>query len=242
LKNYKLIVQYDGTNYSGWQIQKNSESIQQKITEAIEVLLKDKINLIGSGRTDSGVHALGQAANFRTESEIDIYRFKHSLNSILPSDIVVSAMEEVGPEFHARFDAKKRTYLYLITQTRSPFYKNYSYFYPRKIDLEKLTFLSNSFLGEKDFTSFSKKNHKIENKDCTVYKTIWRKRGEVILFSIQASRYLHGMVRTIVGTLLNAQDQPEPERFIKEIFNSQNREEAFESVPAKGLFLYKVEY
>lgn len=242
MKNYKLIIQYDGTNYSGWQIQKNSKSIQQKITEAVEILLKEKINLIGSGRTDSGVHAIGQAANFRTESEIDIYRFKHSLNSILPADILISAMEEVDAEFHARFDAKKRTYLYLLTQTRSPFYKNYSYFYPRKIDLQKLNLLCNLFLGEKDFTSFSKKNAEIENKNCNVYKAYWRRKGEVILFSIQASRYLHGMVRTIVGTLLNAQDQDDPKTFIQEIFNSQNREEAFESVPAKGLFLYKVEY
>jgi len=242
LKNYKLIIQYDGTNYSGWQIQKNSISIQQKITEAIETLIKDKINLIGSGRTDSGVHAIGQAANFRTENEIDIYRFKHSLNSMLPSDIVVSKMEEVDSEFHARFDAKKRTYLYLITQSRSPFYKNYSYFYPRKIDIEKLNSLGKIFLGEKDFTSFSRKNSEIENKNCDVYKAFWRKKGELILFSIQASRYLHGMVRTIVGTLLNAQDQNNPENFILEIFNSQNREEAFEAVPAKGLFLYKVEY
>jgi tRNA pseudouridine38-40 synthase len=242
LKNYKLIVQYDGTNYSGWQIQKNSNSIQQEISEAIEVLLKDKVNLIGSGRTDSGVHAIGQTANFRTNSEVDIYRFKHSLNSILPVDILVSAMDEVDAEFHARFDAKKRTYLYLLTQSRSPFYKNYSYFYPRKIDLQKLNLLCNLFLGEKDFTSFSKKSAEIENKNCNIYKAYWRQKGEVILFSIQASRYLHGMVRTIVGTLLNAQDQDDPETFIQEIFNSQNREEAFESVPAKGLFLYKVEY
>jgi tRNA pseudouridine38-40 synthase len=242
LKNYKLIIQYDGTNYSGWQIQKNSNSIQQKITEAIEILLKEKVNLIGSGRTDSGVHAIGQVANFRTESDIDIYRFKHSLNSILPADILASAMDEVDAEFHARFDAKKRTYLYLLTQTRSPFYKNYSYFYPRKLDLQKLNLLCNLFLGEKDFTSFVKKNSEIENKNCNIYKAYWRQKGEVILFSIQASRYLHGMVRTIVGTLLNAQDQADPETFIQEIFNSQNREEAFESVPAKGLFLYKVEY
>ena len=242
MKNYKLIIQYDGTNYSGWQIQKNSESIQQKITDSIEILLKEKINLIGSGRTDSGVHAFGQSANFRTKTEINIYRFKHSLNSILPSDIVVSEMEEVEFEFHARFDAKKRTYLYLISPTRSPFYKNYSYFYPRKIDLEKLNSLSNLFLGEKDFTSFSRKNSEIENKNCMVYKSFWRKKGELVLFSIQASRYLHGMVRTIVGTLLNAQDQKDPESFIKEIFNSKNREDAFEAVPAKGLFLYKVEY
>ena len=242
MKNYKLLIQYDGSNYSGWQIQKNSNSIQQIITESLEILTKEKINLIGSGRTDSGVHALGQAANFRTEMDMDIYRFKHSLNSILPSDILVSAMEEVDPEFHARFDAKKRTYLYLITQTRSPFYKNYSYFYPRKIDIEKLNSLSRLFLGEKDFTSFSKKNEEIENKDCTVFKAFWRKKGEVILFSIQANRYLRGMVRTIVGTLLNAQVQTNQETFIQEIFNSQNREDAFESVPAKGLFLYKVEY
>jgi tRNA pseudouridine38-40 synthase len=242
LKNYKLIIQYDGTNYSGWQIQKNSQSIQQKITDAIEVLLKEKINLIGSGRTDAGVHAFGQVANFRTETEINIYRFKHSLNSILPSDIVVSEMKEVEFDFHARFDAKKRTYLYLITPARSPFYIDYSYFYPSKIDLEKLNSLSDLFLGEKDFTSFSRKNSEIENKNCIVYKSFWRKRGELFLFSIQASRYLHGMVRTIVGTLLNAQDQNDPEFFIKEIFNSNNREEAFEAVPAKGLFLYKVEY
>lgn len=242
MKNYKLTIQYDGRNYSGWQIQKNSESIQQKITDAIEILLKEKVNLIGSGRTDSGVHAFGQVANFRTETEIDIYRFKHSLNSILPYDIVVSSMEEIDLNFHARYDAKKRTYLYLITQTRSPFYKNYSYFYPRKMDLEKLNVLSKLFLGEKDFTSFSKKNDEVENKNCTVYKTFWRQKGEIILFSIQASRYLHGMVRTIVGTLLHAQEQNHPEIFIEEIFNSQNREEAFEAVPAKGLFLYKVEY
>jgi len=242
LKNYKLIIQYDGTNYSGWQIQKNAETIQHKITEAVEVILKQKINLIGSGRTDSGVHALGQTANFRTEAEIDIYKFKHSLNSILPSDILVSSIEEVESEFHARFDAKKRTYIYLITQTRSPFYKNYSYFYPRKIDIEKLNLLSNLFLGEKDFTSFSKKNDEIDNKNCIVYKIFWREKGEIIMFSIQASRYLHGMVRTIIGTLLNAQEQQDPETFISEIFNLQDREEAFESVPAKGLFLYKVEY
>lgn len=242
MKNYKLIIQYDGSNYSGWQIQKNSGSVQQTISESIEVVLKEKVNLIGSGRTDSGVHAIGQVANFRTETVIDIYRFKHSLNSILPSDILVSSMEDVDFEFHSRFDAKKRTYLYLLTQTRSPFYKNYSYFYPRNIDIEKLNSLSSLFLGEKNFTSFSKKNSEIENKNCTVYKSFWRKRGELVLFSIKASRYLHGMVRTIVGTLLNAQDQKDPENFINEIFNSENREDAFESVPAKGLFLYKVEY
>ena len=242
MKNYKIIITYDGTNFSGWQIQKNSASIQQKITEAIEVILKEKISLIGSGRTDSGVHALGQTANFKTVNEINIYRFKHSLNSILPPEILISQVEEVGLDFHARYDAKKRTYLYLISQTRSPFYKNYLYFYPRKIDLQKLNMLCEFFLGEKDFTSFSKKNDEIENKTCKIYKAYWYKKGELIFFVIQANRFLHGMVRTIIGTLLNAQDQSDPATFINEIFKSHSRKEAFEAVPAKGLFLYKVEY
>jgi len=237
-----LTIQYDGTNYAGWQIQKNSISIQQKITEALEVLTKTQINLIGSGRTDSGVHSIGQVANFRCETEIDIYRFKHSLNSILPFDISISSMEEVDENFHARFDAIKRSYLYLITQQKSPFYKNYSYFYHKKIDLDKLNELSKVFLGEKDFSAFSKKNEDIDNKDCTIYNAYWRNKGELNYFYIQADRFLRGMVRAITGTLLKAQELNFSESVIEEIFKSKNRAEACDSVPANGLFLYKVEY
>ena len=157
MKNYKLTIKYDGTNYAGWQIQKNSDTVQKQITSALEILTKEKINLIGSGRTDSGVHAMGQVANFRTENDIDIYRFKYSLNSILPLDISISSMEEVDENFHARFDPKKRSYLYLISQTKSPFYRNYSYFYHKEIDINKLNELSKGFMGEKDFTAFSRK-------------------------------------------------------------------------------------
>ncbi|HMN49948.1 MAG TPA: tRNA pseudouridine(38-40) synthase TruA [Ignavibacteriaceae bacterium] len=242
MKNYKLIIQYDGTNYAGWQIQKNASTVQQTISDAIKTLLNADVNLIGSGRTDSGVHALGQAANFRTENEIDIYRFKYSLNSILPSDISIVKMEEVDEHFHARFDAKKRSYIYIITQMKSPFYKNYSYLYPVKIDLEKLNELSKLFLGEKDFTSFSKKKPEIDNKNCTLFNLRWKKKGDIILFYIQANRFLHGMVRAITGTLLKAQELENPEEFLTDIFNSKNREEAYDSVPSKGLFLYKVEY
>ncbi len=242
MKNYKLLIQYDGTNYAGWQIQKNSVTVQQCISDAIKTILKIDINLIGSGRTDSGVHALGQVANFRTENEINIYRFKHSLNSILPSDISIRKMEETDESFHARFDAKKRSYIYLITQTKSPFYKKYSYFYPVKIDLKKLNELSKHFIGDKDFTSFSKKNLLIDNKDCTIFDLNWKRRGDIIVFYIQANRFLHGMVRTIIGTLLKAAESKNSDQIIYDIFKSQNREAAAESVPAKGLFLNKVEY
>jgi tRNA pseudouridine38-40 synthase len=242
LKNYKLIIQYDGTNYSGWQIQKNAISIQQRVTDAINSLLKIEISLIGSGRTDSGVHAIGQVANFRSENEIDIYRFKYSLNCILPDDISIINMEETHEDFHARFDAQKRAYIYLINQTKSPFYKNYSYFYPIKINLETLNQLSRMFIGEKDFTSFSKKNDEIENKNCNIFEMRWSRRGSIIMFYIKANRYLHGMVRAITGTLLKVQELENGEKLLMDIFNSQDRQMAYDAVPSKGLFLYKVEY
>jgi tRNA pseudouridine38-40 synthase len=242
LNNYKLLIQYDGTNYAGWQIQENAVTIQQIISNSINKILKVDVNLIGSGRTDTGVHALGQIANFRTEVEIDIYRFKHSLNSILPFDISIIEMNKIDPSFHSRFDAKKRSYIYLITQQKSPFYKNYSYFYPSKLDINKLNSISKAFIGENDFTSFSKKNSDVENKNCTVYDLHWRIQNSLIIFYIQANRFLHGMVRTIIGTLLKAQEMDNPEMFIENVFKAQNREKAFESVPSKGLFLYKVEY
>lgn len=242
MKNYKLIIQYDGTEYAGWQIQEKCNTVQQTITDAIELLLNEKINLIGSGRTDSGVHAAGQVANFRTENVIDIYRFKHSLNSILPHSISIRNMDEVSLDFHARYDAKRRIYFYLISNTKSPFFRNYSYFYHKEIDLPKLNYLSKIITGTNDFTSFSRKNSEVENKICTVYQIGWRKIRELILFYIKADRFLHGMVRTIAGTLLRSQELPEPEIYLNRIFELRNRESAFEAVPAKGLFLYKVEY
>lgn len=242
MRNYKLLIQYDGTSYAGWQIQAKSNTVQATITNAIELLLKEKINLIGSGRTDRGVHAIGQVANFRTENEIDIYRFQHSLNSLLPFDISIKKMEVVPEDFHSRFDAKRRTYFYLISKSKNPFFRNYSYFYHKEIDLFKLNTFSKKFLGTNDFTSFSRKNSDVENKICTVYDAHWRDLGDLIVFYIKADRYLHGMVRTIVGTLLKSQELSEPEKYISRIFQTKDRVSAFEAVPAKGLFLYKVEY
>ncbi len=242
MNNYKLIIQYDGTNYCGWQIQENAVTVQQKISDAIEVLLSEKVNLIGSGRTDSGVHALGQCSNFRCNQEIDIYRFKHSLNSILPFDISVLSMKKVDVDFHARFDAVKRSYLYFITKYKSPFYLNYSYFYHEKIDIGFLNVLSMNFLGEHDFTSFSRKISDTENKICNVKSVRWKETKDLILFYIEADRFLHGMVRTITGTLLKAAKNNSDGKYIEKIFEERNRESAGEAVPAKGLFLFKVNY
>lgn len=240
--NYKLKIQYDGTNYCGWQIQKNAIAVQQVISDTITVITKKKINLIGSGRTDTGVHALGQVANFIIDEKLDVYKFKHSLNSILPSDISIIEMEEINEEFHSRFDAKKRSYIYLMSKIKSPFYNNYSYFLNDNIDIDYLNELSKSLLGEHNFTSFSKKNSDVKNKNCNIYDIHWKEIKDKILFYIEANRFLHGMVRTIIGTLLLAQKNNWNKENIFEIINSEDREKAGEAMPTKGLFLYKVKY
>lgn len=242
MNNYKLIFQYDGTEYAGWQIQNETRTIQQIITDSIETITKEKVNLIGSGRTDAGVHALGQAANFRIDVELDLYKFRHSLNSVLPNDISVLSIEKVNDNFHARFDAKKRTYIYLISKYKSPFFRRYSYNYHRELNLTQLNSLSQLFIGIKDYTSFSKKNEDIDNRLCEVFNAEWYEKNDLIVFEISANRFLHGMVRTITGTILKASEIQNNKEFIEKIFREMNRESAPMAVPANGLFLFKVHY
>lgn len=244
MNNYKIIIQYDGTNYSGWQYQNNAISIQQVITESIEKILREKINLIGAGRTDAGVHAFGQVANFLSDKIFDCNKFHYSLNSILPKDIAIRKVEKVDIEFNSRFSAKDRTYVYLFSKNKSPFYYLYSYYYKPlfEYDLTKLNELSNLLIGQKDFSSFCKKNSDVENKICDVKEIFWSKKNDYIFFLIKADRFLHGMVRAVIGTLLEVAKQDFDEKLLIKILESKNREEAKISVPAKGLFLFKVRY
>jgi tRNA pseudouridine38-40 synthase len=222
LRNYKLTIQYDGTQYAGWQIQENAISVQGTITDAIKVIHKKDVNLIGAGRTDSGVHALGQVANFTTENEIEPFRFQHSLNSILPNDISIINTEEVDESFHSRFDANS-----IIKDN---------------LDVELLNRLSDVFVSENDYTSYCRKNTEVKNKLCKVNFIRWRETKSFYLFFISADRFLHGMVRTIVGTLFNVAEQNGEVKMIQTIFDKKNRESAGEAVPAKGLILYKIKY
>lgn len=240
--NYKLIVQYDGTDYAGWQVQDNAVTIQQKIIDSIEVITKEKVNLIGSGRTDTGVHAFGQTANFKLEKELNIHKFKYSLNSLLPKDISIRTISEVNPDFHSRFDAVKRSYLYFISKDKSPFLYKFTYHFKGEINIQTLNKLSKCLMGEHDFTSFARMNTEIENKKCTIYDIHWRSNKEITTFFIEANRFLHGMVRTTVGTLLKASKENLSEDYFLDILDKKNREYAGEAVPAKGLFLYKVKY
>ncbi|MEN8192465.1 MAG: tRNA pseudouridine(38-40) synthase TruA [Bacteroidota bacterium] len=244
MKNYRLLIQYNGKSFSGWQRQPNVPTIQQQIEDSIYTITKERINLIGSGRTDTGVHALGQSANFRIDTELDNRKFLHSLNSILPNEIAIIDMYEVNENFHARFDAQKRSYLYIINPLKSPFHKDFAYYYPpiEKISINKLNEISSKFIGEYDFTSFAKKNTDVKEKTCNISYAKWRKSKGLYLFRIDSNRFLHGMVRTIVGTILEVAEKNLSENVIMDIIESKEREKAGRGVPPEGLFLYKVQY
>jgi tRNA pseudouridine38-40 synthase len=240
--NYKLNIQYDGTLYAGWQIQENAVSVQQVIKKSIEQIIREEVNLIGAGRTDSGVHALGQVANFKFNKELELNKFNYSLNSVLPDDISVNKIEIVDENFHSRFSAKRRSYIYLISMGKSPFYNRYSYSYYSALEPEILNQISKNLIGSKDFSSFSKTNTDVKNKICEIFETRWRKEKNLIIFYIESNRYLYGMVRAIVGTLLKAYSDKNPDEYLNNIISQKSREAAADAVPAKGLFLYKIKY
>jgi tRNA pseudouridine38-40 synthase len=242
--NYKIKIAYDGTNYSGWQIQQNSISVQEKIKTGIEQITGEEVNLFGSGRTDSGVHAIGQTANFHLSKVIDKGKFLHSLNSVIPHDISILDIESVHKNFNSRFDAVSRSYIYIITTSKNPFYYKYSWEinWFKNYDLSKINLLSKIFIGKKDFTSFCRKNSDVENKICDLKEFRWKKFGDKIFIYVEANRFLHGMVRTLIGTVLLAAKNNYDEELIKNIIENKDRETAGEAVPARGLFLYKVRY
>jgi len=240
--NYRMTIQYDGTKYSGWQILENALTVQEVLTNSIEKILQEKISLIGAGRTDTGVHALGQVANFLISRELDLYRFKYSLNSVLPDDISINTIELADEKFHARFSAKKRSYIYLISNYKSPFFDRYSYNLFSELNQEKLNELCSLLIGEQDFTSFSKNNPDVQNKICEVYEARWRRQKNFFIFYIEANRFLYGMVRAIVGSLLKTYSTETGIEYLRNIILQKDRNAAADAVPAKGLFLYKVKY
>ncbi len=245
MHNYKITIQYDGTHFSGWQIQNNAVTVQDEIRKAVNTITREEVNLIGSGRTDSGVHALGQVANFQLTTEIDPYRFLNSVNAIIPNDITVTNICEAKESFHSRFDATKRSYIYIFNTQPSPFLRKFSSYIPdfhKLYNIKQLNDISKFLLGEHNFTSLSKKNDEVPNKLCTIFEIGWRKNGQFIIFYIQGNRFLRGMVRIVTGTMLEASLKDKPLEYLEKLIKSENNENAGTAVEAKGLFLYKVKY
>jgi tRNA pseudouridine38-40 synthase len=241
--NYKIEISYDGTRYAGWQKQNNAKTIQGEIENALEILLKEKINLIGSGRTDAGAHALRQIANFKLEKKIENFKkFLYAANSILPRDISINFIDEVGEDFHARYSAKRRIYYYLIAKRKNPFFDKYSLLIRENLSVDYLNLISTKFLGKKDFEAFSSKDCWTDNRVCEVFSANWRENKDLFLFRIESNRFLRGMIRAIVGTTLFVHKNQIDADIIDKYFESKNRQMAPFSVPAKGLLLFKVVY
>jgi tRNA pseudouridine38-40 synthase len=242
MRNIKLTLEYDGTNYVGWQRQDNGISIQGEIEKILQQILQVQVSVIGAGRTDSGVHARGQTANFKTTSEMPIDKMLAALNGLLPEDIAVLHVEEVALDFHARYSAKERTYSYRIISKPSPLLRNYSWHCPYPVEISQMESIAQMILGEHDFTSFCKSEAEVNHHRCTVKESYWRRSNEVLEYWICADRFLHGMVRALVGTMVNVgRGYTTVEKF-KQILERKNRSEAGMAAPAKGLVLERVMY
>lgn len=245
--NYKIVVSYDGTNYSGWQIQPNGISIQQKLQEALKIFLRHDTHVIGSGRTDAGTHALGQTAHFKTTFEIDPRRFIHSLNGILPIDIRIISIESVSLDFHARYSAKGKIYHYFLhlNPVQNPFKRLYALHVLEKINVDTLMESAQYFIGTHDFTAFANESHTgvaayDPIRNLTRLDIVPIEDG--IRLEFEADGFLYKMVRNITGTLLEAASGYRLPSSIPHIFASKDRRTAGKAVPAHGLFLVKVLY
>ena len=245
MRNIKLVIEYDGTNYHGWQVQPGVVTVQEVIEEKIEIMTRQRVPLIGSGRTDSGVHALGQVANFRTTANIPVEGFQKGLNSLLPRDIAIQSAEEVDFQFHAQYGAKRKTYRYVILRRESPsaLFRHYSWRLRGPLNLPAMEEAARCLLGRQDFTSFQGAEADTDDPVREVFRAEWSTGNSGFLhFTIEADGFLKHMVRNIVGTLAEVgKGKRSPQRF-QQILAARDRRQAGMTAPPQGLFLVEVRY
>ena len=242
MQNIKLLIEYDGTQYAGWQRQDNGRTIQGEIESALSQILQERINVVGAGRTDAGVHARGQVANFRTETKLSGREIQGGLNGLLPEDIVVHEAEEVPLEFHARYSAKERIYLYRIVSEPTALMRKYSWYVKYRLDDDVMRWAAASILGTHDFGSFCKADSDVEHYRCTVNRACWQKEDTFLTFTISADRFLYGMVRALVGTIVDVgRGYTSIEEFLK-ILDLKDRTQAGMAAPPRGLVLENIVY
>jgi tRNA pseudouridine38-40 synthase len=238
---YFLDIAYKGTNYHGWQVQQNAHSVQQELENALQKIFRKEIETCASGRTDTGVHAEQQIVHLDLDIELtDNHIFK--LNCILPKDIVIKEFFPVQDNAHARFDAHSRSYEYRISKVKNPFLIDNVYFMDRILDLDKMNEAASLLLNHQDFESLSKVHTEVKNFLCDIYFARWKEKNNIISFEIEANRFLRGMVRTIVGSLLPiGLGKASVEDFDKMLL-SRDRRNAGPAAPAEGLFLTSIKY
>ncbi|MBI9105913.1 MAG: tRNA pseudouridine(38-40) synthase TruA [Spirochaetales bacterium] len=244
-RNIKLTVSYDGTDFNGWQVQTNGRTVQGEIEKALGIIHQEKIKLTGSGRTDSGVHAKGQIANFYTEKDnIPADKFTAALNSMLPRDIRILKAEAVSDEFHSRFDAKIRIYRYYIKAGGScePWHDRYCWRTRHVPDIGRLNRLAAPLSGIHDFTTFTAAGDPSKSKIRQLYTAAFTIEGAFLVFKIAGNAFLWRMVRSLVGTLMQLEEGGAGSDEMRRILTSLDRSEAGTTAPARGLFLEKVLY
>ncbi|MEO6232129.1 MAG: tRNA pseudouridine(38-40) synthase TruA [Ferruginibacter sp.] len=247
MQRYFIEVFYNGANYSGFQIQQNANSIQAEIEKALKIFFKEDFFLTGSSRTDAGVHALSNFFHFESEAValLDILmlnRSVYNLNAILPEDIVVKRIFQVSPDAHCRFDAISREYKYHIYKNKDPFQADRAYYYPFKLDIELLQQAAAIVSNYKDFTSFSKRNTQVSNFQCSIIKSNWVLEKKLVIYNVQANRFLRGMVRGLVGTMLKVgTGKISVDHFVR-IIEAKDCSLADFAVPPQGLFLVQIQY
>ena len=240
---YFIYLEFDGSAYSGWQIQPHSPSVQQTLEEALALFLRRNVSVTGAGRTDAGVHASQMVAHFDLDEPQDCAWMQNKMNGILPPDIAVHSIVPVKPDAHARFDATSRTYKYYVTLNKSAFHRNYSWFLPNEPDFELMNRAAELLMETVDFTSFSKLHTDTKTNDCHVTEAQWTPLDDGRwVFTITADRFLRNMVRAIVGTLMEVGRHKLTIDGFKQIIESKDRCSAGDSAPAQGLFLHKIVY
>lgn len=239
---YFFEITYCGSNYHGWQNQANAIGVQQRVEEVMTKIFREKISILGSGRTDTGVHCVQQFFHADIEKAFDTEKWIQKLNSFLPKDIAIRTIRAVKPDAHARYDAVERSYEYRITRVKDPMLVGFAFHYFRELDVPTMNRAAALLTGEHDFACFSKVKTDVNHFICDVKKAHWNQTGDLLVFTVTANRFLRGMVRAMVGTLLDVGTGKITTKDFHEIVKSKDRKKAGMNVPAEGLFLMKVKY
>ncbi len=245
MKNFRLTIEYDGARYHGWQRQKKDITIQATIEEALALITRQKISLIGSGRTDAGVHALGQVANFKCHTRLDADTFQKALNSLLPDDIVIKACHEMPLEFHARYDVKSKVYQYRIINRPLPsaLMRCYTWHIRSPLNTGAINHALKGLLGCHDFKAFEATGSPRSHTRRTILRADWIvEKEDIHCFYIEADGFLRYMVRNLVGTLVDVGLNKKTVQAFQEILSSRNRSQAGATAPPQGLYLSQVKY
>ncbi len=235
-------ITYSGTNYHGWQNQANAVGVQEVVEGALSKIFRTKIEIVGSGRTDTGVHCVQQFFHADIEKEFDEKTWLVKINSLLPKDIAIRSIKPVKENAHARYDAFERSYQYKITRVKDPLLVGYAYYFFKEVDVTNLNRAAALLVGEQDFECFSKVKTDVNHFICNLKAARWNQKGDLLVFSITANRFLRGMVRAIVGTLLDVGTGKISLHEFEHIIKSKDRKKAGMNVPPEGLYLTSVKY